>query len=117
MRLKLLRRLRLPVRLGIDFRCITGYIYSEGDARKKIYSHQKVRTSLQDRTLDSMFPVVNPAQVESQEAPVQNPETSSSLKSRDIKESDCSLTSVKVLRQAFIKDKHQRMFLRPLFRT
>jgi len=55
-----------------------------------------------------MFPVANPAQVESQEAAVQNPETP---KTREIKESDCSLASVKALRQAFVKDKHQRMCL------
>ena len=89
-------------------------MHFEGDMRKRIYSHQKVRTSLQDRTLDSMFPIANPAQVESQDAPVQNPETPLSSKSRDIKESDCSLTSVKVLRHAFIKDKHQGTCLRPL---
>ncbi|KAF8340115.1 histidine kinase-like ATPase [Amanita rubescens] len=79
---------------------------SSGDTRKKVYSHQKVRTSLHDRTLDSMFPVANPAQVELQEAAVQNPETP---KTREIKESDCSLTSVKTLRQAFVKDKHQQL--------
>ena len=55
-----------------------------------------------------MFPVANPAQVELQEAAAQNPETP---KTREIKESDCSLTSVKTLRQAFVKDKHQRTYL------
>lgn len=86
----------------------------KGDTRKKVYSHQKVRTSLHDRTLDSMFPVANPAQVESQEAPVQNPETP---KTREIKESDCSLTSVKTLRQGLMNDKHQRtcLYFLPLY--
>ncbi|PFH48093.1 hypothetical protein AMATHDRAFT_6132 [Amanita thiersii Skay4041] len=84
-----------------------------GDAVKKVYSQHKVRTSLQDRTLDSMFPVVNPSQVVS---PSQKEDPSSSVveppppvKTREIKESECFLTSVKNMRQNIIKNKHNRL--------
>ncbi|KAF8624965.1 hypothetical protein AX15_005607 [Amanita polypyramis BW_CC] len=86
---------------------------SAGDASKRIYSHTKVRTSLNDRTLESMFPVANPAQVESlakeQEAETQNAEASPSAKPRDVKESDCTLSSIRNLRQACVKGKHKQL--------
>lgn len=76
--------------------------------KKRTYSQHKVRTSLQDRTLDSMFPVVNPAQLEKSSA---NPSDTQSPtpKSRDIKESECFLTSVQDLRKALVKGKHRQL--------
>ncbi|KAJ7052919.1 DNA mismatch repair protein MutL [Mycena amicta] len=76
------------------------------DHRKKTASQYKVRTSLQDRTLDSMFPVLNPTQI-------QNGESSSASSTprppREIKESVCILSSVKTLRQAVAKGKHKQL--------
>jgi DNA mismatch repair protein MLH1 len=77
--------------------------------KKRTYSQHKVRTSLQDRTLESMFPVVNPAQLEKSSAdPSDTPGPPS--KSRDVKESECFLTSVQDLRKALVKGKHRRTF-------
>jgi hypothetical protein len=81
------------------------------DVKKKTLSHHKVRTSLQDRTLDSMFPVANPAQISAADSssigadPPQN-----AFKPKDIKESECYLTSVKDLRDSVSKCKHNRAF-------
>ncbi|KAJ7057880.1 histidine kinase-like ATPase [Mycena amicta] len=73
---------------------------------KKTASQYKVRTSLQDRTLDSMFPVLDPTRI-------QNGESSSASSTprppREIKESDCILSSVKTLRQAVAKGKHKQL--------
>jgi DNA mismatch repair protein MLH1 len=79
------------------------------DIKKKAMSQHKVRISLQDRTLDSMFPVTNPAQIPG----VDNPNTGSDppqsmSKSRDIRESECYLTSVRDLRDLVTKNKHNR---------
>ncbi|KAF9003434.1 histidine kinase-like ATPase [Cyathus striatus] len=72
---------------------------------KKVYSQHKVRTSLQDRTLDSMFPVVNPAQLEQHEI---RPESSlTTTRGRDIKESECYLTSIRTLRRRLQEGKHR----------
>ncbi|KAF4581677.1 DNA mismatch repair protein [Pleurotus pulmonarius] len=87
---------------------------SKGARAKKIASQHKVRTSLTDRTLDSMFPVVNQA---TQPSPLldakvhDSPATQSPspLKIRDIKESECYLTSVLNLRHALIKGKHKQL--------
>ena len=79
------------------------------EPKKKIYSHHKVRTSLRDRTLDSMFPITNQAQIETS-----SPKSSEGMpintlsRSREIKESQCLLTSVKNLRQNIIKGRHRR---------
>ncbi|KAJ7889722.1 histidine kinase-like ATPase [Mycena leptocephala] len=76
-------------------------------APKKTLSQYKVRTSLQDRTLESMFPVVNPTRIEGvSSAKGKSADTS---KSREIKESECILTSVKRLRQNAIKGKHKQL--------
>jgi DNA mismatch repair protein MLH1 len=76
--------------------------------KKKTLSQHKVRTSLQERMLDSMFPIINPARIKND-----NKDPSSSFekvpsKPRDVPESDCALTSVCSLRQAVLKGKHQR---------
>lgn len=77
--------------------------------KKRTYSQHKVRTSLQDRTLDSMFPVVNPAQLEKSSTNPSDTQVPPS-KSRDIKESECFLTSVQDLRKSLVKGKHRRAF-------
>ncbi|KAE9385345.1 hypothetical protein BT96DRAFT_960757 [Gymnopus androsaceus JB14] len=72
---------------------------------QKVYSHNKVRTSLQDRTLDSMFPVVNPSQIGDSSA---DPNLSQSFsRYREVKESECFLTSVIGLRKRLEKGKHK----------
>ncbi|KAF9480925.1 DNA mismatch repair protein MutL [Pholiota conissans] len=83
------------------------------EPKKKIYSQHKVRTNLQDRTLDSMFPVVNEATQIPMEASTskssQTPPTNSLPKSKEVKESECFLTSVRNLRQRLVKAKHQQL--------
>jgi hypothetical protein len=75
---------------------------------KKVLSQHKVRTSLTDRTLDSMFPAANPTRMDSDSnAGTVEPSRGSST-SREIKESECYLTSVRKLRQAVLKRKHKR---------
>ncbi|KAG6909915.1 hypothetical protein DXG01_014435 [Tephrocybe rancida] len=77
---------------------------------KKTLSQHKVRTSLKDRTLDSMFPVTNPAQVaRSPSQGNQGESTAGTLRSRDVKESECYLTSVVNLRQKIVKGKHRHL--------
>ncbi|TFK41668.1 DNA binding protein [Crucibulum laeve] len=82
---------------------------------KKTYSHHKVRTSLKDRTLDSMFPVANPQlQRGSSSGDATANETEASQvtttsKIRDIKESECFLTSVVNLRKGPEKWKHRQL--------
>ncbi|THU96853.1 DNA mismatch repair protein MutL [Dendrothele bispora CBS 962.96] len=81
-------------------------------APKKVYSHHKVRTSLADRTLDSMFPVVNTSQVVDKKKTSSTPGTPSvQLTSRykEIKESECFLSSVRNLRSALVKGKHKAL--------
>ncbi|KAJ3852594.1 histidine kinase-like ATPase [Lentinula lateritia] len=73
---------------------------------KKVYSQHKVRTSLQDRTLDSMFPVANPSQIDKGPAE-SNPQSQSLPRSRQVKESECFLTSVTTLRNRIVKGKHK----------
>ncbi|KAJ7839580.1 histidine kinase-like ATPase [Mycena olivaceomarginata] len=71
---------------------------------KKTLSQYKVRTSLQDRTLESMFPVVNPTHIAGASSA-----KGKSNADREIKESECTLTSVKRLRQKAIKGKHKQL--------
>lgn len=66
---------------------------------KKVLSQHKVRTSLQDRTLDSMIPVTDPLRNDSDE-PV------TAIRLRDIKESTCHLTSITELRRLAHKRIH-----------
>ncbi|KAJ3999593.1 histidine kinase-like ATPase [Lentinula boryana] len=80
--------------------------HASGSGPKKIYSHHKVRTSLKDRTLDSMFPVVNPSQI-GKEPTDPNSEAQPQARSRDVKESECFLTSVNQLRSRIAKGKHK----------
>ncbi|KAF9018152.1 hypothetical protein BDZ89DRAFT_1074184 [Hymenopellis radicata] len=79
---------------------------TQAESRKKVSSHLKVRTSLKDRTLDSMFPIMNSSQIggSSRDRETEKAETS---QSRDIKESECILTSVQTLRKNAIKGKHR----------
>ncbi|KAG6879008.1 hypothetical protein C0992_005898 [Termitomyces sp. T32_za158] len=84
---------------------------SKAPKLKKTLSQHKVRTSLKDRTLDSMFPVTNPAQVagSSSQGQVQDEPSARTLKSREVKESTCFLTSVLDLRRKIMKGKHRQM--------
>ncbi|KXN85572.1 DNA mismatch repair protein Mlh1 [Leucoagaricus sp. SymC.cos] len=81
---------------------------------KKTYSYQKVRTSVKDRTLDSMFPVRNPTQIQEEAITGKGKgkvlaEGTPTAKSKEIRESDCMLTSVKNLRQNVTKLKHRQL--------
>lgn len=87
-------------------------VVSEAESRRKTYSHNKVRTSLQDRTLDSMFPIVNPSQIEGSSSRTAASVLSTGMtKAREIKESECILTSVQNLRHSVVKGKHRRSCL------
>jgi hypothetical protein len=83
--------------------------------KRKFYSQHRVRTSTQDRTLDSMFPlasqntVVSPSNV----ATADSPNTPSNALTRGVMESECLLTSVKDLRKKVQKRKHRRELLLP----
>ncbi|RDB30347.1 DNA mismatch repair protein Mlh1 [Hypsizygus marmoreus] len=86
-------------------------ISKAGEIKKKTLSQHKVRTSLKDRTLDSMFPVANPAQITKSSSSKGQPDEPSPaiIRSRDIKESECFLTSVTKLRQNLHKGKHKHL--------
>ncbi|KAG0700603.1 DNA mismatch repair protein [Suillus ampliporus] len=72
---------------------------TSGSQAKKVLSQHKVRTSLQDRTLDSMIPVTDPSRTDSNE-PV------SAVRLRDIKESACHFASITELRRIATKRVH-----------
>ncbi|GLB39113.1 putative DNA mismatch repair protein Mlh1 C-terminus [Lyophyllum shimeji] len=83
---------------------------SSGGLKKKVLSQHKVRTSLKDRTLDSMFPVANPAQLSKSSSQGNKDDIPvGTLRSRDVKESECFLTSVLTLRQLLVKGKHRHL--------
>ena len=73
---------------------------------RRVYSQHKVRTSLKDRTLDSMFPIAHPSQRPSKDSAI--PVTQPASKEREIKEAECYLKSVRDLRAAVVKAKHSR---------
>ena len=78
---------------------------------RKIYSQHKVRTSLKDRTLDSMIPIAHPSQRPSTDSANDGsgtPATPPVLKDREIKESDCILKSVVELRTDVLRGRHNR---------
>jgi DNA mismatch repair protein MLH1 len=78
--------------------------------KKKVASQHKVRTSAADRTLDSMFPVVNPAHRVTEEETANEQDDKVTNKARqvsDIKETVCFLASVQRLREATGKTRHQ----------
>lgn len=79
------------------------------EIKKKTLSQHKVRISLQDRTLDSMFPVASPAQIHDVDDPGTGADPPpNAAKSREIKESECYLSSVRDLRDSLTKNKHNR---------
>ncbi|KAK0204070.1 histidine kinase-like ATPase [Desarmillaria ectypa] len=87
---------------------LSSTLVSEVESRRKTYSHNKVRASLQDRTLDSMFPIVNPSQIEGSSSRTAASVLSPGMtKAREIKESECILTSVQNLRHSVVKGKHR----------
>lgn len=113
-------------------------ILSLHTVKPHVYSHHKVRTSLKDRTLDSMFPVINPSQIDTADrsrdkgkgkakeivdVDTYDPAEDSRggvtrsgsggkfvgrKASEEIKESECFLTSVVALRERVKKGKHKR---------
>ncbi|KAG6379640.1 hypothetical protein JVT61DRAFT_10158 [Boletus reticuloceps] len=66
----------------------------------KLYSQHKVRTSLHDRTLESMIPVLNPSRSDGDDI------SKKVVGLRDIPESGCDLTSILELRKAVQKSIH-----------
>ncbi|OJT01730.1 DNA mismatch repair protein Mlh1 [Trametes pubescens] len=80
-------------------------------AKRKVYSQHKVRTSLQERTLDSMFPIAHPSQRPGSgdgDGMAGTPGTPPVLRGKEIKESQCYLKSVKDLRSIVLKQNHHR---------
>ncbi|KAH7907575.1 histidine kinase-like ATPase [Hygrophoropsis aurantiaca] len=70
---------------------------------KKILSQHKIRTSMKDRTLESMIPVVDPSRVDISNIDEPSP---SAAPAREVKESECYLSSVTELRASVRKGKH-----------
>lgn len=70
---------------------------------KKAPANHKVRTSKQDRTLDSMFPILNPSQSTKDDSAL----PAAPAKPPDIKVSECNLASVLQLRDEIDAEKHQ----------
>ncbi|KAI9568092.1 hypothetical protein HD554DRAFT_2205229 [Boletus coccyginus] len=66
----------------------------------KLYSQHKVRTSLHDRTLESMIPVLNPSRSDGDDV------SKITVGLRDILESNCDLTSILELRKSVQKSVH-----------
>ncbi|KAH0834783.1 hypothetical protein J3R83DRAFT_10384 [Lanmaoa asiatica] len=66
----------------------------------KLYSQHKVRTSLHDRTLESMIPVLNPSRSDGDDV------SNKAAGLRDIPESNCDLTSILELRKSVQKSVH-----------
>lgn len=79
----------------------TSSVAAKPAAVKKLLSQHKVRTSQQDRTLDSMFPVTSPSQVPD------NNTTAGPLKPPDIPVSEVYLQSVDQLRAEVELGRHQ----------
>uniref|UniRef100_D8QEE1 DNA mismatch repair protein S5 domain-containing protein n=1 Tax=Schizophyllum commune (strain H4-8 / FGSC 9210) TaxID=578458 RepID=D8QEE1_SCHCM len=80
---------------------------------KPIPSHFKVRTSAADRTLDSMFPVVNPSLRTQLPADTQPLATAAGTQlteyKRTIRESQCRLKSVQTMRKEIEAARHQQL--------
>ncbi|KIJ63138.1 hypothetical protein HYDPIDRAFT_93204 [Hydnomerulius pinastri MD-312] len=72
----------------------------EEEEPQKLYSHHKVRTSVHDRTLESMIPVTNPSRSD-----VGDP-SAKAVGLKDITESSCDLNSINGLRQSVRKSMH-----------
>ena len=89
--------------------------------KHKVYSQNKVRTSTQDRTLDSMFPLSsqNVVMTSSEAGVADSPKTPTKAvsKGREVNESECLLTSVKNLRKKVQKGKHRRESVPALIMT
>ncbi|KAL1741295.1 hypothetical protein HDZ31DRAFT_84907 [Schizophyllum fasciatum] len=80
---------------------------SSQHATKPIPSHFKVRTSAADRTLDSMFPVVNPS-LRTQPSATAGESQLTEYK-RTIRESECRLKSVLTMRKNIEALRHQQL--------
>ncbi|TFY68327.1 hypothetical protein EVG20_g3609 [Dentipellis fragilis] len=84
---------------------------STAPKKKALPSQHKVRTSMADRTLDSMFPMASGSQAVGQ---IGNGSGSPGLggereKGKAIKESECFLTSVQMLRQRVSRGRHKQL--------
>lgn len=90
--------------IDIDVLCLSLLTFSIADIVpslvKKTLSQHKIRTSQTDRTLDSMFPLVNPLQVE-------DSSSRGHVNTPDIPESKCYLQSVQILREKMDTGKHR----------
>jgi hypothetical protein len=101
----LLQQVRATLGFSLSvFECDHDHFPKVPDVKKALSQH-KVRTSIQDRTLDAMFPVT-PHHKDSESTPP------SAMRSKEIVQSDCALSSVKELRQAVEEGKHHRAFAR-----
>ncbi|KAL1667281.1 hypothetical protein GGF50DRAFT_124917 [Schizophyllum commune] len=80
---------------------------------KPIPSHFKVRTSAADRTLDSMFPVVNPSlRTQPSATALENAQPAGTLLTeykRTIRESQCRLKSVLTMRKEIEAARHKQL--------
>jgi DNA mismatch repair protein MLH1 len=88
-------------RLDADIHIST---WTDLPAVKKLAPNQKVRTSKQDRTLDSMFPVSHPSQQAADTGQQPSP-----AKIPEIEPSTCNLASVLQLREEVTDMKHEGM--------
>lgn len=84
-------------------------------APKPVYSQHKVRQSQQDRTLESMIPVPNPSHYTTPQTidDSRDSEEQAAIPTErvsEIKQSSCSLSSVRKLRKSVEAGKHGRMF-------
>lgn len=86
-------------------RLISHIRVSETTAAKKTPSHHKVRMSQQDRTLDSMFPILNTSQM-----PGEGVQSPAPARPPDIQVSKCNLATVLQLRDEIVTGKHEGEF-------
>lgn len=78
----------------------SGLVVAYRPLAQKLYPHHKVRTSLHDRTLESMIPVLNPSRSDGDDV------AKKAVGLRDIPESSCDLTSILELRKSVQKSVH-----------
>ncbi|THH13620.1 hypothetical protein EW146_g6622 [Bondarzewia mesenterica] len=77
--------------------------------KKKVLSQHKVRTSVADRTLDSMFPVASQSPIPCADGDASPTIAQVREKERVVKESVCYLDSIKRLRKNVIDQTHERV--------
>jgi DNA mismatch repair protein MLH1 len=86
---------------------------NQAPPKKKTPSHLKVRNSLQDRTLDSMFPIAHPSQIidvdKASKPSAAQQKTQPRVLNKEIVETQCYLASIASLRQAVLNGKHDQL--------